>query len=228
MGRSCSKLMPMPTILVIDDNPAVATALELLFSLHDISTRAVTSPQDGLALLEREPIDLVVQDMNFHADTTSGEEGVALFARDPRAPSRPAGDPADRVDVSWNRRSTWSRPAPPTTSPSPGTTASCWRRSTTCWSCRRRDANWRATARASSAGAARWSATTTCAASCSPMPPANACSRSPARSRARNCRCWSPGPTAPARRRSPRSCMRIRRCRTGRSSRSTAARCRAN
>ena len=71
----------MPTILVIDDNPAVATALELLFSLHDIATRAVTTPQDGLALLEREPIDLVVQDMNFHADTTSGEEGIALFAR---------------------------------------------------------------------------------------------------------------------------------------------------
>ena len=81
MGRSCSKLMPMPTILVIDDNPAVATALELLFSLHDITTRAVTSPRDGLALLEREPIDLVVQDMNFHADTTSGEEGTALFAQ---------------------------------------------------------------------------------------------------------------------------------------------------
>jgi DNA-binding NtrC family response regulator len=72
--------MLMPTILVIDDNPAVATALEMLFSLHDIATRAVTSPVDGLALLEREPIDLVVQDMNFHADTTSGEEGTALFA----------------------------------------------------------------------------------------------------------------------------------------------------
>jgi len=71
----------MSTILVIDDNPAVATALELLFSLHDITTRAVTSPRDGLALLEREPIDLVVQDMNFHADTTSGEEGIALFAQ---------------------------------------------------------------------------------------------------------------------------------------------------
>jgi DNA-binding NtrC family response regulator len=72
--------MLMPTILVIDDNPAVATALDMLFSLHDITTRAVTSPRDGLALLEREPIDLVVQDMNFHADTTSGEEGTALFA----------------------------------------------------------------------------------------------------------------------------------------------------
>jgi len=71
----------MPTILVIDDNPAVATALETLFSLHDIDTRAAASPDDGLAVLAREPIDLVVQDMNFQADTTSGEEGAALFAR---------------------------------------------------------------------------------------------------------------------------------------------------
>ena len=71
----------MPTILVIDDNPAVATALETLFSLHDIDTRSATTPEEGLALLQREAFDLVVQDMNFQADTTSGEEGAALFAR---------------------------------------------------------------------------------------------------------------------------------------------------
>jgi len=71
----------MPTVLVIDDNPAVATALETLFSLHDIETRAAASPEEGLALLQRGAFDLVVQDMNFQADTTSGEEGAALFAR---------------------------------------------------------------------------------------------------------------------------------------------------
>ncbi|HMB43695.1 MAG TPA: sigma-54 dependent transcriptional regulator [Luteimonas sp.] len=80
----------MPNVLVIDDNPAVATALETLFSLHDISTRSVTSQEDGLALLARESFDLVVQDMNFRADTTSGEEGIALFgeirARHPDLP----------------------------------------------------------------------------------------------------------------------------------------------
>src|SRR5207342_692002 len=80
----------MPNVLVIDDNPAVATALETLFSLHDISTRSVTSPEDGLALLARDAFDLVVQDMNFQADTTSGEEGIALFgeirARHPDLP----------------------------------------------------------------------------------------------------------------------------------------------
>ena len=71
----------MPTILVIDDNRSVATALETLFSLHDIETRAAGTPEEGLALLEREAIDLVVQDMNFRADTTSGDEGAALFAQ---------------------------------------------------------------------------------------------------------------------------------------------------
>ncbi|KGO97905.1 sigma-54-dependent transcriptional regulator, partial [Novilysobacter defluvii] len=69
----------MPTVLIIDDNPAVATALEVLFSLHDIQPRSAASPEEGLAVLGDGGIDLVVQDMNFHADTTSGEEGVALF-----------------------------------------------------------------------------------------------------------------------------------------------------
>ncbi|MEP6633568.1 MAG: sigma-54 dependent transcriptional regulator [Luteimonas sp.] len=69
----------MPTILVIDDNPAVATALEVLFSLHDIATVRAETPDAGLAAIERDPIDLVIQDMNFHIDTTSGEEGIALF-----------------------------------------------------------------------------------------------------------------------------------------------------
>ncbi|MBJ6983323.1 sigma-54 dependent transcriptional regulator [Luteimonas sp. MC1750] len=69
----------MPTVLIIDDNPAVATALELLFSLHDIDAVAAQSPEQGLARLRGGGIDLVVQDMNFHVDTTSGEEGIALF-----------------------------------------------------------------------------------------------------------------------------------------------------
>jgi DNA-binding NtrC family response regulator len=69
----------MPTVLIIDDNPAVATALEVLFSLHDIDTIAAQSPDEGLARLHGGGVDLVVQDMNFHADTTSGEEGIALF-----------------------------------------------------------------------------------------------------------------------------------------------------
>jgi len=80
----------MPTVLIIDDNSAVAIALEVLFSLHDIDAMRAASPEAGLALLERHTFDLVLQDMNFSADTTSGEEGVALFrairARHPDLP----------------------------------------------------------------------------------------------------------------------------------------------
>jgi DNA-binding NtrC family response regulator len=36
-------------------------------------------PAAGLAALAREPVDLVIQDMNFRRELTSGEEGVALF-----------------------------------------------------------------------------------------------------------------------------------------------------
>ena len=69
----------MRTVLVIDDNHAVGTALELVFGLREIETRIAHSPAEGLAVLAREEVDLVVQDMNFSADTTSGQEGVALF-----------------------------------------------------------------------------------------------------------------------------------------------------
>ncbi|HET7307605.1 MAG TPA: sigma-54 dependent transcriptional regulator [Gammaproteobacteria bacterium] len=71
----------MSTILVIDDNQAICNALRVLFSLRDIDARCARSPEEGLAALAREPVDLVVQDMNFSTDTTSGDEGVALFRR---------------------------------------------------------------------------------------------------------------------------------------------------
>ncbi|MGO9935399.1 MAG: sigma-54-dependent transcriptional regulator [Steroidobacteraceae bacterium] len=69
----------MRTVLIIDDNPAVAQALGLLFGLHDIRTLTAATPQKGLATLARERVDVVIADMNFSADTTSGDEGAALF-----------------------------------------------------------------------------------------------------------------------------------------------------
>ena len=74
----------MRTVLVIDDNPGVASALEVLFGLHEIRTVSASAPEQGLSLLESEDVDLVIADMNFRADTTSGEEGARLF-RDIRA-----------------------------------------------------------------------------------------------------------------------------------------------
>jgi len=69
----------MSTILVIDDNPSIGTALELLLGLDGHSVDTEVTVAGGLARLARGDVDLVIQDMNFSADTTSGEEGVAVF-----------------------------------------------------------------------------------------------------------------------------------------------------
>jgi len=69
----------MRRVLIIDDNPGVTEALSLLFSLHDIEAVTASSPEAGLEALLRERVDLVIADMNFSADTTSGAEGAALF-----------------------------------------------------------------------------------------------------------------------------------------------------
>ena len=69
----------MRTVLIIDDNPTVGEALSLALSLHEIRPLVALTQEQGLEMLERERIDVVIQDMNFTADTTSGEEGVALF-----------------------------------------------------------------------------------------------------------------------------------------------------
>ena len=71
----------MQNVLIIDDNDGVRTALEMLFSIHDVRPLTASSPHEGLEILRRENVDLVIQDMNFSEDTTSGDEGVALFGQ---------------------------------------------------------------------------------------------------------------------------------------------------
>ncbi len=67
------------TVLVIDDSEAVRTALDVLLSMHGARVVAADSAAAGLEALAREQVDLVVQDMNFRREATSGEEGIALF-----------------------------------------------------------------------------------------------------------------------------------------------------
>lgn len=71
----------MRSVLIIDDNPGVGEALSLLLSLHDMRALVATDPAQGLAMLDSEAVDLVIQDMNFSQDTTSGVEGTELFHR---------------------------------------------------------------------------------------------------------------------------------------------------
>jgi DNA-binding NtrC family response regulator len=66
-------------VLIVDDQGAVRTALEVLFQVHGLETLAVATPEDALALVGQEDVGVVVQDMNFSAETTSGKEGIDLF-----------------------------------------------------------------------------------------------------------------------------------------------------
>ena len=69
----------MLKVLIVDDQPAVRTALETLFSMHDLPTLSATSPAQALDLIAAEDVGAVVHDMNFTANATTGEEGVKLF-----------------------------------------------------------------------------------------------------------------------------------------------------
>jgi DNA-binding NtrC family response regulator len=67
-------------ILIVDDDASVTASLALLLKQHGYATLAASSPEEALALLERDPIDLVLQDMNFSI-ATDGDEGLALLGR---------------------------------------------------------------------------------------------------------------------------------------------------
>ena len=69
----------MDKILIVDDNPTVCTALELLLSIHDFDSISCYTPAEAMSIVQKQPIGLVIQDMNFTQDTTSGEEGKALY-----------------------------------------------------------------------------------------------------------------------------------------------------
>jgi DNA-binding NtrC family response regulator len=66
-------------ILLVDDQPAVLAALEVLFEVHGFETVSARTPEQALGLVRSEGLGVVLQDMNFHRDTTSGEEGEALL-----------------------------------------------------------------------------------------------------------------------------------------------------
>jgi len=66
-------------VLVVDDQPAVCAALELLFDVHGLETLTARTPEQALELVRSEDLGVVLQDMNFHRDATSGEEGEALL-----------------------------------------------------------------------------------------------------------------------------------------------------
>ncbi|MGH9411686.1 MAG: PP2C family protein-serine/threonine phosphatase [Vicinamibacterales bacterium] len=70
-----------PRILIADDQRDLLDALRLMLKGQDIEVDAVTSPEAALAAIESTPFDLVLMDLNYTGDTTSGREGIDLLAR---------------------------------------------------------------------------------------------------------------------------------------------------
>ena len=66
-------------VLIVDDQPAVCAALELLFELHGLAALVARTPEEALSFIAAEDIGAVVQDMNFRRDATSGAEGLDLL-----------------------------------------------------------------------------------------------------------------------------------------------------
>lgn len=71
----------MTRVLIVEDQPAIARALRVLFDLNEMESVAADTPEAALRHLERGDVGVVLQDMNFSPGQTSGDEGVALFRR---------------------------------------------------------------------------------------------------------------------------------------------------
>jgi phosphoserine phosphatase RsbU/P len=67
-------------ILIADDQPDVLSALRLLLKGQGYETEAVSSPAELLVALSAREFDLLLMDLNYARDTTSGREGLDLLS----------------------------------------------------------------------------------------------------------------------------------------------------
>ena len=70
-----------PTALIADDQPDVLVALRLALKDAGIATDPATSTRDVITKVESRPYDLLLMDLNYERDTTSGKEGLELLSR---------------------------------------------------------------------------------------------------------------------------------------------------
>jgi DNA-binding NtrC family response regulator len=70
-----------PRILIADDQPDVLQALRLLLKGEGYQTTSASSPKDVAAALQEQEFDVLLLDLNYTRDTTSGKEGMDLLTR---------------------------------------------------------------------------------------------------------------------------------------------------
>jgi DNA-binding NtrC family response regulator len=68
-------------VLVADDQPPILEAVELLLKPQGMQVECVRSPQLVLEALGQSEYDVLLIDLNYTRDTTSGQEGLDLLAR---------------------------------------------------------------------------------------------------------------------------------------------------
>lgn len=68
-------------ILLVDDNPAVAGAMQIAFRVAGRRIETASGPEEALSRLASRRFDAILLDMNFTPGQSSGEEGLALLAR---------------------------------------------------------------------------------------------------------------------------------------------------
>ncbi len=78
MNSTCAV---QPRILVADDQPDLIDALRLLLKREDIHVDSVGSPDAALSAIAARSFDLLLMDLNYTGDTTSGREGIDLLSR---------------------------------------------------------------------------------------------------------------------------------------------------
>ena len=70
-----------PRVLIADDQQHVREALQLLLRTEGMATELASSPDAVMRALCAEPFDLLLMDLNYARDTTSGLEGRELLNR---------------------------------------------------------------------------------------------------------------------------------------------------
>ena len=73
--------VPVPRTLIADDQPDVRAALRLLLKGAGYQTEAADSPAAVLNAIQQEKFDLLLMDLNYARDTTSGKEGLDLISQ---------------------------------------------------------------------------------------------------------------------------------------------------
>src|ERR1700685_25148 len=79
--EAVEKKTGLQKVLVVDDQPDVREALRLLLKGAGYAIETAESPNAALAAAAYRDHDLIVVDMNYTWDTTSGEEGLHLLDR---------------------------------------------------------------------------------------------------------------------------------------------------